>query len=122
MRLLLEAQERPSQWLETGIESGSHRHSVQAVGEGKADFAVIDAVSWRLAQRFEPQVHNVAVIGKTALTPGLPMITAHGRDPDLLCDAIDEAIAALDRSTAESLGLIGFRRRGEEDYAGFSED
>lgn len=122
MGLLLKAQGRPSQWLETGLESGSHRQSVQAVGEGRADFAAIDAVSWRLAQRFEPQVRNVAVIGKTALTPGLPMITAQGRDPDLLCNAIDEAIAGLDRPTADSLGLIGFRRRSEADYAGFSED
>lgn len=119
MRLLLEAQGRASQWLETGIKSGSHRQSIQAVGEGRADFAAIDAVSWRLAQQFEPQVGNVQVIGKTALTPGLPMITAPGRNQDLLCDVIDDAIAALDRFSADALGLTGFRRRGEKDYAGF---
>lgn len=119
MRQLLEAQGRPAHWLENGAESGSHRQSIQAVGEGRADFAVIDAVSWRLAQMFEPQVVQVEVIGKTAITPGLPMITAFGRDPEPLRDAIDEAIAALDRSTADALGLTGFHRRSEGDYDGF---
>lgn len=122
MRLMLEARGRPSQWLEAGIESGSHRQSVQAVGLGEADFAVIDAVSWRLAEQFEPQVDNVTVIGKTAHTPGLPLIAAFGRDPERLSDAVDEAISVLDRSAADALGLVGFRRRSEKDYLGFSDE
>ncbi len=34
--------------------SGSHRASLRAVAEGRADVATIDAVCWAMAERHEP--------------------------------------------------------------------
>ena len=113
---------RSPEWLEGGLVSGSHRNSIVAVAEGRADFAAIDAVSWRLATRHEPQAKSVVPIGITAITPGLPMISSQKLDPSTVGDAIEEAIGSLDSDSTDALGLVGFRRRQESDYAVFSEE
>jgi ABC-type phosphate/phosphonate transport system substrate-binding protein len=47
------------------------------VAAGEADIAAIDAVTFALLQRIEPQLTaQVRVIGKTAQVPGLPYITS----------------------------------------------
>ena len=77
------------------IETGSHRASVRAVAEEKADVAAIDAVCWALALRYEPEaVSRLKVIGQTPLRPGLPFITAVERD-----DSEVGAIRARSRRT-----------------------
>jgi ABC-type phosphate/phosphonate transport system substrate-binding protein len=63
------------------LETGSHRASLRAVAEGRADAAYLDAVSHRLAQRLEPEASRTRVVGRTPPTPGLPLITARHRDP-----------------------------------------
>lgn len=113
--------ERMSAWIEDGIETGSHRQSIQAVAEGRADFAAIDAISWLLAMRHEPLAARVAPVGVTPATPGLPMISSAGFDSDLMRDAIEEAIGSLSTQTAHALGMIGFRRRDECEYACFAD-
>lgn len=75
-------------------ESGGHRGSIVAVAEGKADIAAIDCESWALAQRFEPAVQKVAVVGWTARRKGLPYITA-SVTPEKTVRALREALAAL---------------------------
>ena len=64
------------------IETGAHRASIQAVAANEADVAVIDARSWHLAQRHEPAARHLAVVGWTALRPGLPFISANGLAAD----------------------------------------
>jgi ABC-type phosphate/phosphonate transport system substrate-binding protein len=60
-------------WLETG----SHRASLQAVAEDRADVASIDAVCWALAGRFEADaVSRLRVLARSALRPGLPFVTS----------------------------------------------
>jgi ABC-type phosphate/phosphonate transport system substrate-binding protein len=67
----------PIEWVETG----SHRESLRAIAEGRADIAAIDAVCWALAKEFEAEaVADVRVIAQTALRPGLPYITAGWRE------------------------------------------
>jgi ABC-type phosphate/phosphonate transport system substrate-binding protein len=56
--------------------TGSHRASVQAVAEGRADAAAIDAVVWDLAQRFEPAARELEVVGWTAEAPAPPFVTS----------------------------------------------
>ena len=121
MQKTLESQGRPSDWLQGGVESGSHRHSIGLVADGKADFATIDAVSWLLATRHEAKASAVIKIGTTMTTPGLPMICSMGQDPDLVSDAIEEAIGLLAADAANALGLSGYRKRPESDYAQFSD-
>ncbi len=58
-------------------ESGGHRRSLEAVAAGQADVAAIDAVTFALLSRNDPQlVAGVRVVGHTRQVPGLPYITA----------------------------------------------
>lgn len=57
--------------------SGGHRRSLQSVADGQADVACIDAVTFALLSRIEPElVARVRVLGQTPKVPGLPYITA----------------------------------------------
>lgn len=95
--------------------TGSHRQSIRSVATGRASYAAIDAVSWGLAQRYEPTAGDVRVTAQTDATPGLPLITAKGRDTAPLIDALHHA-ARSDAATA--LGITGFVPRTKEDYRG----
>jgi len=101
---------------EAGLRTGAHRASIQAVAAGLADVAAIDAVSWRLAQAWEPSAVRLRPIGWTDPTPGLPMITARGRDPVSYAIAIEAGIAALDPTSRAALGLRGFRAFAPDVY------
>ncbi|MDR6264926.1 MULTISPECIES: PhnD/SsuA/transferrin family substrate-binding protein [Rhodobacterales] len=57
-----------------GEHSGSHRHSVQMVAEGKADVAAIDCRTWAMLQGHDPAVKKVHVIGWTQARKGLPYV------------------------------------------------
>ncbi len=70
----------------TRIETRGHRNSIIAVAERKADFAAIDCFTWHLAQRFEPAVKSLCVVGWTARRKGLPFIVAKSLSSlDLKC-------------------------------------
>lgn len=56
--------------------TGAHRESIRAVADGRADFAVIDCVSWHLARQLEPAAYAVRVAGWASSRPGLPLITS----------------------------------------------
>ena len=73
----------PADWASGLVETGSHRESIRAVAEGRADLAAIDCRTWALALQHEPCARGLVVIGWTAERPGLPFITARGTDPAL---------------------------------------
>jgi len=98
------------------LETGAHRASIRAVAAGRADVAAIDAVAWRLAELFEPAALRVQVLGLTRPTPGLPMITALGRDPHRFGGIIARAIECLAPPVRSALGLAGFVRLAPQDY------
>ncbi|WES66466.1 PhnD/SsuA/transferrin family substrate-binding protein [Superficieibacter sp. HKU1] len=59
------------------VISGSHRQSLVEIVNQRADLAAIDCVTLALLRRDEPQrMRELAVIGYTPSTPGLPLITA----------------------------------------------
>ena len=89
-----------------GVETGSHRASVFAVAEGRAELAAIDALTWRLISEFE-DVSGVKVMGATDPTPALPYITAKGRDAGAIFGAVSAAIARLDARDRDRLHLRG---------------
>jgi hypothetical protein len=100
----------PAGWLAAkGIEiggtlaTGAHSESARAVAEGRADLAGIDAVTWRLLGADRPA--GLVEIGRTEPTPGLPVITATGRDPLFLAAALRTAITALAPADRAALGL-----------------
>lgn len=102
--------------LPPALASGGHRLSAQAVAEGKADLAALDAVTFSLMQDADPVVFKLRVVGLTDPTPGLPYITALGRDPAPIFDAVSEAIAALSAEDRATLRLKGLVRIPEASY------
>ncbi len=60
------------------LATGSHRASIQAVADGRADIAAIDCRTWAIAQRFEPAANLLDPKGWTSLRKGLPFIQAKG--------------------------------------------
>ena len=89
------------------LETGGHRESLRAVAEGRADLAAIDAVTWRMIERWEPEAARaVRVIGRTGVAPGISFATA-AEDPAPHLEAVSEAIAGLDAASRDALGLVG---------------
>lgn len=90
-----------------GLQTGSHAASLAAVAEGRADLAALDAVTFSLLAEHDPRAASVRVISETDPTPGLPYITAKGRDSAPIFDAIAEAIGGLDATERSALRLKG---------------
>lgn len=101
--------------------TGSHRASALAVASGEAAFAAIDCVSWRLFTLAEPEAaRRLRRLAATRPAPGLPFVTAIGRDAaerDAIRRALDAAMAepALAEARA-AIGLRGVERVAPETY------
>jgi ABC-type phosphate/phosphonate transport system substrate-binding protein len=100
------------------VWTGAHVASAAAVAEGGADVAAIDWVTWRLVRRFRAGLAaRLRVLMLTDPTPGLPYVTALGRDPAPFRRAVAGAIARLDPASRSALGLAGFVAFEPADYA-----
>jgi len=97
------------------LQTGAHRLSAQAVVDGKAEIAALDAVTFALMQD-SGMARGLRVLGMTDPTPGLPLITAPGRDPQPIFDAVGEAIAALPSADRAALRLRGIVHLPVADY------
>ncbi len=64
------------------LQTGSHRASLIAVAEGRADVCAVDCRSWDQALRCEPAARSLRVVGWTARRKGLPLITSVRTPPD----------------------------------------
>lgn len=90
------------------LETGGHLNSATAVAEGRADIASVDAVTWRLIESLRPDIaHKLRIVTRTKPTPGLPLITATGRDPIVIAQAFRGAVAALSKPDRAVWGLQG---------------
>lgn len=88
-------------------ETGSHRQSAEDVAAGRADIAAIDGVTWRLVERFRPDVaRQLTVVTRTPATPGLPFITGRADLAPALFDALAAAIPALPRAATGLRGIV----------------
>lgn len=104
------------------IFSGSHRQSLVEIGEGRADIAAIDCVTFALLQRHAPQlISELAVIGASPAAPGLPLITARNTPPSriaLLRDALRQLVSdPTYRTLCAALFISGFSDVSRQDYA-----
>lgn len=97
------------------VRTGAHRLSAQAVVDGRADIAALDAVTHSLMQD-GGLTRGLRVVGLTDPSPGLPYITALGQDPEPIFDAVSEAIAALAAPDRATLHLRGLVRIPVKDY------
>ncbi len=96
--------------------SGGHGASAQAVAEGVADIAALDAVSWKMLTLFDDFTRDLKEIAHTPPTPALPYISAMGRDADDLGDAVSAAIDQLAPDDRKALCLKGFTTIHSDDY------
>lgn len=101
------------------IETGAHARSVMAVIAGKADLAAIDAVTLALLHDRHPTLkRRIRVLGWTATSPGLPLIT-HATGPvSALRAALAETLAdpAL-QPALRALRITGWSVVDPADYA-----
>ncbi len=100
------------------VTTGSHRGSMRAVADGRADMAAIDEMSWRLGLDHEPAVDRLRIVAWTRPTPGVPLVTSwtNAGLRDRLNGAITAAVADLDVAVREPLHLYGYRPRPTSDY------
>lgn len=69
--------DQPEPFFSSLLSSGGHRRSLQRVADGKADVACIDAVTFSLLSRVDPDlISRVKYLGQTPKVPGLPYITS----------------------------------------------
>ena len=86
------------------------------------DIAAIDCVTWALLQRHEPErLAGLAVIDRTPLTPGLPLIASQNTSPETL-NAIRDALRALvsspeHRESCDAVLIGGFSVVTRQAYA-----
>ncbi len=92
------------------VQTGGHKLSALAVVEGRADIAALDAVTFALMQDCDPVVSRLRVVAVTDPTPGLPVITAKGRDHAPIYAALEDAIGALPPADCATLRLKGLVR------------
>lgn len=104
------------------ILTGAHARSYAGVAAGRLDVAAIDAVTLAHLRRRDPRrAEHIRVLGWTASTPGLPLITAAATAPQTLA-ALREVLAdvAADprmAGTLDTLLIDGFERLDLGDYA-----
>lgn len=93
-------------WFSETLETGGHVRSAHAVVEGRADIAAIDAVTWRLIERYDDLAPSLRVLDVTEPTPGLPYIAAKTADRSILFDAVKAAIGDLTDADRRDLGIL----------------
>jgi ABC-type phosphate/phosphonate transport system substrate-binding protein len=98
------------------LETGAHRLSARAVAEGQADLAALDALTWRMIQRWEPMAGHLREVARTAPTPGLPFIAAKGADTEAIYQALMTAVDLLSPEDRDALSLRGIVRIAAERY------
>ena len=87
--------------------TGAHAASVEAVANGTADIAAIDAVTWQLLSTHTETCAGVETFAQTDPTPGLPYICSLSVDPQQVHTATAEAIDALPQADKDLLMLKG---------------
>jgi ABC-type phosphate/phosphonate transport system substrate-binding protein len=103
-------------WFTETLQTEAHLASAAAVAEGRADIAALDGVTWRLFQRYDPSAAQLRVLEWTDPTPGLPLITAKGRDVEAIYKAVSRAIDDLEEEHRAALGIKRLVRIDREAY------
>ncbi|WP_127903210.1 phosphate/phosphite/phosphonate ABC transporter substrate-binding protein [Solirhodobacter olei] len=86
------------------LETGAHRDSAHAVAGDRADIAAIDAITWAMLNRHEPDLTGaLKVIGRTDSAPGQALIAGPGSDAEAGFAALCEALEALAPDMREAL-------------------
>ncbi len=98
------------------LETGGHALSAQAVADGRADFASLDAVTWLMLKEHTDLGHKLRDVTKTEPTPALPYITANGQDANHIAATVRAAIKSLSREDLSALHLRGLIAIPADEY------
>ena len=101
------------------LVTGSHAASLAALREGRADMACIDAVTWHILERDQPEAtRDVAVLERTCSAPAPPYVVPKGRRRGTVVHRIAAAMQdATTRPAREALLLRGVMPVSMDDYA-----
>ena len=77
------------------LQSGGHARSAQAVADGRADLAALDALTWELLKEHTDLGTQLREAGRTTPTPTLPYVTSAARDATAVTAAVRRAIDDL---------------------------
>jgi len=91
----------------TTLRTGSHINSMHAVANGDADLAAIDAVTWRMMQKWDSATKGLRSVARTGLSPSMSFVTTKGHDPANLRNALQMALNTLSEGQMDTLGLYG---------------
>lgn len=98
------------------LETGAHARSAMAVIAGKADLAAIDAVTLALLHdRYPTLARRLRILGWTAPSPGLPLITAANGPVEALRNSLTETLR--DPALTKPLRITGHAVLDAADYA-----
>ena len=125
IKVLMTARQMPTAFFKTVLVTGSHRESIHAVVNGKADLAAIDCVSWHLATNFERASNTLKIIATSPTRPGLPLVTAPNASQtrvSILRDALRCGTKRLDNQSRDILGITSFVAKTENDYGVIHDD
>jgi ABC-type phosphate/phosphonate transport system substrate-binding protein len=99
------------------VLTGAHAVSVEAVRDGLADLASIDAHTFSLLAMHRPAaVAGLKVIGRGPQVAVTPLFTAQHEAVDSLRTAVGNAVASLPAATRDALQLVGFVPHGKEPH------
>ncbi|MEE9586601.1 MAG: PhnD/SsuA/transferrin family substrate-binding protein [Hyphomicrobiaceae bacterium] len=103
------------------VESGGHGRSLELVAAREAYCAAIDAVSWAMVSRYQPDLAaEVRAIAKTPSAPSLPFVTAATRSRDevgAIRAALFDVLEDPELGDARDMFLLtGATVLGDEDY------
>ena len=102
---------------ENRVQSGGHVVSAEMVAKGEADIAALDAVTWRLIQKYDDFANDLRILEWTdPATPSLPLISAKGRDRAVMFSAVARAIESEREALMDAFGLQGLVYIPEADY------
>lgn len=96
--------------------SGSHQASLEMLRAGKADFCGIDAQSFRFICECAPELGDMPHWGRTAPTPGLPLVSARREEAPIIAQALRDCVAGLEGKTAAALHIQGMVEIEREAY------
>ncbi|MDE0693458.1 MAG: PhnD/SsuA/transferrin family substrate-binding protein [Gammaproteobacteria bacterium] len=101
------------------LVTGSHAASLAAVRAGRADMACIDAVTWHILERDQPEAtRDVAVLERTCSAPAPPYVVRKGGEGRAVAHRIAAAMQDVTLKAArEALLLRGVIPVSMDDYA-----
>jgi ABC-type phosphate/phosphonate transport system substrate-binding protein len=103
---------RAGRFFGAALRTGAHEASLDALREGYADVAAIDAVTYALLSDRRPAaVAHVRVLGWTPAAPGLPYVTRVETPPERLV-RLRRALVAASRDPAAGVALGALRIDG----------